>query len=313
METVNEITDEKLYLISESIRQVVIETLSGCDSGRLSIHKGDMKGHHLADQKVYESIKRFAMDKKVASVIFIEGEETIYTGADSNLVLLIDPVDGSVNRDLKVGDPALSIAFSEKRSPKFEDIIGGYVYCLHSGNEYFSIKGKSYFRESKDAEFVQIFCDSKVDKLEDAILYFNDGYGKEMSKSAFLKAGALPYFVKHRNAFDNSAAEICQMARGAAHIRVEARSYENHNGSGGSDHANILSAFAIAKPAGIKITDLSGENISGLKIEMDKPQDFICATSREILQQVVAIISENRSLLNSIISVTTLQKNNKKA
>ena len=69
-----------------------------------------------------------------------------------------------------------------KEKPKFKDIICGYVYGLHSGNTYFSKYGKSYYIKKTKSSQKEIFCDSSVKKLKDAILYYNDGYGSEFAK-----------------------------------------------------------------------------------------------------------------------------------
>jgi len=86
-------------------------------------------------------------------------------------------VDGSVNRDLGVGDPGIVIAYAAGSVPQFQDIFGGYAYGLRSRDTHYSIDGKSYYRPHEAAHAVEILCDRRVTRLQDAILYYNDGYG----------------------------------------------------------------------------------------------------------------------------------------
>lgn len=103
--------------------------------------------------------------------------------------------------------------------------------------------------------------------------------------------------MKHHNAFDNSAIEVCQICRRAAHLRVEARSYEKDGQMKGSDHANMLTAFSIGKKAGLIITNLKGEPLGDVAIELDKVQDFICSSSLELLQETLSLLHKNCQIL----------------
>jgi hypothetical protein len=205
-----------------------------------------------------------------------------------------------------VGDPALSIAFSFPSRPRarFGDVFGGYVHGFRSGDVYFSFGGVTRRLKRGPGEAVAVRADPSVHRLADAILYMNDGYGTAFARSAMLKAGSLPMLAKHRNAFDNSAMEIAQMCRGAAHVRVEARSYEEDGVVRGSDHANILPAFSIGKAAGLLVSDLEGRPLDGVEIEMDKAQDFICASNPDLLSDTVRAIDRNAATLVEVLSQT---------
>lgn len=84
---------------------------------------------------------------------------------------------------------------------------------------------------------------------------------------------------------------------GGAHLRVEARSYQKGMKRKGSDHANILTAFSIGKPAGLIIIDLEGKPLDDIIIKLDEPQDFICAVSRELLDETLDVLRNNQKLL----------------
>jgi fructose-1,6-bisphosphatase/inositol monophosphatase family enzyme len=132
-----------------------------------------------------------------------------------------------------------------------------------------------------------------VTRLEDAILYYNDGYGSTFAHAALRRAGFLPLRVRHHNAFDNTALELAQICRGAAHLRVEARSYLRRGIRRGSDHANILPAFALGRYAGLVVGDLDGRPLDELEIDMDRAQDFVVASSHALFDAVRAFLGDN--------------------
>lgn len=205
-----------------------------------------------------------------------------------------------INRDLGVGDPGCVFAFApvNLNEIRFKDIFGGFVFGLHSNHIYASIYPNTYFYQDCNSDPIKIKCDSHLpDKLIDSYLYLNDGYGSHFAKSAYEKAGALPLFVKHRNAFDNAALEICQICRGAAHIRVEARSTTVNGKLKGSDHANILPAFAIGKGSGLIVTDIEGNSLEDEVVSLDKVSDFICCSNKLLLNQTIDILKNNRKIL----------------
>ncbi|MFH1856391.1 MAG: hypothetical protein ABH836_04060 [Candidatus Omnitrophota bacterium] len=287
--------DDYFYELSQGIKNVIVEIIDKYTFCRLDLKKEDLKGKHGIDELLYKAIKKFIIENGVPASVYIETEEPLIRDK-ADFSIFIDPVDGSLNRDLGVGDPAIAVTFSFKEKPKFIDICYGYVYGLHSEDTYFTKGGKSYFKRKASAA-IEIQCDKFVKRLKDAILYYNDGYGGEFALNSLKRAGALPLFVKHHNAFDNTAMEICQICRGAAHLRVEARSYEKDGRQRGSEHANMLAAFSIGKNAGLIVTDLNGAPLDEVYIDLDKPQDFICGCGPELLKETIGILERNKHIL----------------
>jgi fructose-1,6-bisphosphatase/inositol monophosphatase family enzyme len=291
-----------LFSLSQDIQRIILNVLKEFPVGRLSLPDGDLKGYHYADKRVYESLAEFFRSRRLPAHIYIESGDPIICRNSPLFCIFIDPIDGSLNRDLGVGDPAIVIVYAWGSSPRFRDVFDGYVYGLRSGDTYYSKDGRSYWIPCNKKTAIEIACDSTITELKDTILYYNDGYGQEFAKQAFFKAGILPLLVKHHNAFDNAALEICQICRGAAHLRVEARAYRSRGKLKGSDHANILAAFAIGKAAGLRVTDLAGESLEDVAIDVDAVQDFICACNEELLSETVSVLSENQKRLYSLIS-----------
>lgn len=264
--------------------------------------KNDFKSEHIADDEAIKKIKEYFFSNNVQANVFFEGSDPYLCKTHPKIALFIDPIDGSLNRDLGVGDPGIVIAFAKNHDEiRFKDIYGGCVYGIHSKNIYVSFDNETHFYQNHNSDPIKIMCDQAVIELKDVILYYNDGYGQHFSKSTFKKAGSLPLFVKHRNAFDNTAMEICQICRGAAHARVEARSVIVNEKLKGSDHANILPAFAIGNGSGLLVTDLKGNSLNNEIIDLDKVCDFICCNNESILLQIIDIISNNINILYQYI------------
>ncbi len=281
--------------MSEKIKDIVTEVHQQFQSGNLTVK--DLKGHHTADEVAIERIKKYLAAINIQANIHIEGHEPITQGNDPELSIYIDPVDGSLNRDLGVGNPACVIAMTMNKKPKLKDLQFGYVFDLHAGNTYYSHNNEAYCIPTGETEAVPIKCDSGATKVQDAIIYINSGYGRKFAMQELLKTGVLRLMAKHVNSFDNSAMEICQMARGAAHLRVESRSYTENNVMKGSDHANLLAAMTIGKAAGLYTTDLQGNSLEDETIDIDQVQDFICCSNPELLKDAIRVIKRNRWLL----------------
>jgi fructose-1,6-bisphosphatase/inositol monophosphatase family enzyme len=287
-------TDLRLQEVGAALEATVVATLGSIADGGLELADGaDLKSHHRVDDQLSGDIIAWWEASRLPVRLYLEGQAPQDPPGDTAVAaLLIDPIDGSINRDLMVGDPGFALAVADIPVPRFGDIIGGWVYGLHSGDRYHTAAGQLWWApRGRPARAVR--CDTRVTRLEDAILYYNDGYGSSFAHAALRRAGFLPLRVRHHNAFDNTALELAQICRGAAHLRVEARSYLRRGVRRGSDHANILPAFALGRYAGLVVGDLDGRPLDELEIDMDRAQDFVVASSHELFDAVCAFLGDN--------------------
>ena len=81
---------------------------------------------------------------------------------------------------------------------------------------------------------------------------------------------------------------------------VEARTSSVDGRRVGSEHANLLAAFAIGGPAGLVVSDLQGRALDQMRIVIDEPQDFVCAASQGLLTEAIAALRENRTRLRAL-------------
>lgn len=285
---------QRLTSVAGETSTLVTETLRNLDEGRLTlVDETDLKGHHRVDDVLTQALIAWWQRSGLPLRLFMESMPPLDPPEGGAIAsLLIDPVDGSLNRDLAVGDPGFVLAVAETPIPTFGDICGGFVLGLRSGDQYLAVENRlSFIPRARSPRFVQ--CDASVKRLADAILYYNDGYGRDFAHAALHRAGFLPLHVRHHNAFDNTALELAQMCRGAAHLRVEARSYVRNGVRRGSDHANILPAFALGRAAGLITGNLQGQALDALVIDMDRAQDFLVASSPELFADAVVFLADN--------------------
>jgi hypothetical protein len=274
-------TDDRQSFAAETIRETVLPRLSDGDGT-------DPRGEEAAHDEVAAWWER----SHLPVTLLLEGRAPLSPSVPAVASLLVNAVDGLINRSLDVGDPGLVIAFAESPKPAFKDIVGGYVLGQRSGDVY-RTQGGSLLWKPRNRRERAVGCDRQVMRLQDAVLYLNDGFAKGSAQASLTKAGFLPLQVRHHVSFDNTALEIAQLCRGAAHLRVEARSYAKDGKTRGADHANIVTAFALGQAAGLAVSDLAGRPLDDVVISMDEPQDFICASTKALLDAAVRFLAGN--------------------
>ncbi len=210
--------------------------------------------------------------------IFIESVNNSIK-SDADFSVYIDPVDGSLNWERGVGDPCVVIALSPKpKINNLNDLNFAFVYGLRSHDIYYSDLQQSYFISSITNETVAIQCAGKQ-QLCDATAYLRTGYGG--AKSQLDYSLALFTQVRDIRGFDNAAIEICEIARNAADIMIEARNI--------SDFFNLL-AYPILKTAGGLLTDLSGNDLAEQTLEFESNYNFIACNNHQLLNEALGVL-----------------------
>jgi len=122
----------------------VVATLKTIAGGGLDLVDGaDLKGHHRVDDQLSGAITAWWEASRLPVRLYLEGQAPQDPpGRTAVAALLIDPIDGSINRDLMVGDPGFALAVADTPVPRFGDLIGGWVYGLHSGDRYHTAGGQ---------------------------------------------------------------------------------------------------------------------------------------------------------------------------
>ena len=187
----------------------------------------------------------------------------------------IDPVDGSSNFHRFVGEPGFVIAFShQKPSIEFKDLFFAFAYSFRTGDFYYSTDGSSYYFNAYLSTTTKIIT-SKTAKLSNALGYIRLGYGG--AELQLKRYGSVLKSLKDFRAFDNTAIEMGEIARGSADLMIEAR--------GLSDFYNLLT-YPLLRNAGGVVTDLNFEPIDNRPIEPKNNYDFIACANKELLIEI---------------------------
>jgi len=257
---------------------------------------GDLKSTHDIDY-IAADIALEALRGTGANV-FIESIDTGQHDA-AQFSIYIDPVDGSLNYDRGIGDPSVAIAMSRKpQIESLEDLEFAYILGLRSQHAYFTKTGESHLWINGMTKTHVIKCTPKQN-LAESVAYLRPGYGF----SEHYLAQVLPIFLKVKDirAIDNTAMEMCEIARNAADIMIEARN--------ASDVYNLL-AYPILRNAGGLLLDLHGNNLAKESLDLNKDYDYIATNSQPLAIEAIEAMANFRQSTNYTIgrfNLTTLQ------
>ncbi|MEQ8974870.1 MAG: inositol monophosphatase family protein [Coleofasciculus sp. C1-SOL-03] len=234
------------------------------------------KAKQEIDHKASEIIDSCLADYPIN--LYLQGEHP-KLNPHANYSIFVDPIDGTSNWLRQVGDPSFVMAIAAKSSDvTLGDLNFAYVRGLRSGDCYYGTQCAAYFRSAHRQDYTQIYCHSQV-SLEDAIAYLRPGYHR--AKEAL--SGSFPLWLCCRDirSVDNSAMELCEIARGAADFMVECRhASENYN----------LLAYPILKSAGGYLVDFRGNSLASLSLESEYIVDYVACGSGYLLREILHII-----------------------
>jgi fructose-1,6-bisphosphatase/inositol monophosphatase family enzyme len=243
--------------------------------GLRSDNPEDTKATHAVDKIAYEAL--LPILEKVPARVYMEGF-VFPKRNEPEFTVFIDPVDGSVNWDRGIGDPCFCLAITEKEGTLlFGDLSYAYVEGLRSGDRYYTAGNRSYFHHALTDRDTPLQT-SGIEKMKDAMAYIKPGY----SGAGSLMNRFLPHFFNVRDirAIDNSGMEICELARGATDILVEAREL--------SDFYNLLALPILFKAGGVACT-LDGLDLSDTVITTEGQYDYIATANGRLMEEVWAL------------------------
>ncbi len=210
--------------------------------------------------------------------IFIESVNDVIHD-DAEFSIYIDPIDGSLNWERGVGDPCIVIALSSKSKINcLNDLNFSYVEGLRSNDVYYSDLKNAYFISGISNKLITIKA-TGVQHASQAVAYLRTGYSAAPQQLQYCKN--LYPVVRDIRGFDNAAMELCEIARNAADVMVEAR--------GISDFYNLL-AYPILKTAGGYLTDLQGNDIGQQHLEFNAHYNYIACNNKQLLTSVITLL-----------------------
>lgn len=234
----------------------------------------EIKGTHQADFVAYRAIKRILEGVKVRGVV--EGMPLIHPEIEAP-ILYIDPIDGSRNWDRQVGDPAFAMAYSPNPAGHpLDELTFAYVEGLLSGDSYYTLKSKAFYRNFYSGRTMLLNRSPSGPALSEAVAYVKPGYSA--AEKVLSLAGQLMKQVKDIRAFDNSAMELCHLARGACDLILEARDL--------SDYFNLL-AWPILRAVDGRLLGLDGGDLRSSVFSPDEIVNFLALRNPNLAGEVL--------------------------
>lgn len=267
--------------ISNEVKRLLVERLNATGYiGDILSNPQNLKSTHKIDKIATEAILELLQNYNAN--IFIEGYGN-KTKDNADFSIFIDPIDGSLNWDRGIGDPCIVIAISLKnKNIRFKDLEFAYVEGLRSGDIYYTEEKKSFFISKLTKKRTRIICKGVAD-VKEATIYLRLGYGSELAKNQIEQTFPLFFLCKDIRAIDNTGMEICEIARNAADLMVEARK--------ASDLYNLL-AYPVLKFAGGFLTNLDGSFLDNEIIDIYKQYDYIAVNNQILLKKAVNVMND---------------------
>jgi fructose-1,6-bisphosphatase/inositol monophosphatase family enzyme len=265
--------------LAKEIRKVLIREMK---STSRTDEPREVKATHKIDELAYKILSNETQGLPIR--IVIEGAKPINPEVASP-TLFIDPVDGSRNWERQIGDPAFAMAFCAKEGEiSFNDLSFCFVEGLRSGDQYYTLNGKALYKSKLlNQKAIKLPKRSAV-ALENSLAYIKPGYSQAGKVIEFARTVMLA--CKDIRAIDNSATDLCELARGACDFIIEARDL--------SDFHNLL-AFPMLKASGCMLTDLKGNDLGTAKAIPDKIYDFMAFSSPQLRDEALLLLKQPKS------------------
>lgn len=266
-------------ILAQTVRADLVANLrqSGL-VGETLTQPDDLKSTHRTDEIATRAVLRVL--EPYPCNIFIESLAP-RCRSDAKFSIFIDPLDGSLNWDRGCGDPCIAIAISERiESLRLVDLTFAYVEGLRSGDFYYTHGEATYFFHHLLQQEFSIYCQGPS-QLSKATAYIRFGY----SLASHQLENSLPILLNCRDmrAIDNTSIELCEIARNAADLLVEAR--------GRADPYTLL-AYPIVKYAGAFICDCDGNSIEQLPLDENERIDFVICNNPDLLREVIELCQQ---------------------
>jgi fructose-1,6-bisphosphatase/inositol monophosphatase family enzyme len=233
----------------------------------------DLKSRHKTDDIAINVIRNLVAD--IPCNVYIESWPA-HHHPDAKFSLFIDPIDGSINWDRGIGDPCVALAIAEKvEDVCLGDLTYAYVLGLRSGDAYETRDGYAYYRSGLTC-LERPIKTSAVQDLDRAMGYIKIGYGGATQQIEICQP--LLAQCQDLRSIDNSAIELCELARGATDLIVDGRSL--------SDSFNLIS-YPILKQAGGILCDLAGNSLDSVAIAEGETVDYVACANVALRDRVL--------------------------
>ncbi len=173
---------------------------------------------------------------------------------EGDIVVALDPVDGTFNAARGIPIYAISMCFSKEREgvAKYKDAFFGYVCNLATGDEYYA-DDKAY----KNGKSIEVSKTGKIEETNAIVYYPERNYG-----------------FKRVRIFGAAALEICFVADGSVDCFIDIR---KGRGNGMLRVYDVTAGLYIAEKAGAVATTPEGEELGNKEFTMEERFKLVVA------------------------------------
>jgi len=250
--------------------QEEVASLSGKPEARREIRVGaGGDTTTLIDQQAEEIILNRLLSLQAQGENFtLVSEELGYREFGSGgFHLLVDPIDGSLNA--KRGIPFFSTSFALVDGKRLSDTQSGLVINLANGDQFWATRGKGSFLNGRPLEA------TGSERME--ILAYEAN--RPPSDLAILSP-LLPFVVRTR-CLGSTALDLCYTACGYIDLFIIPRS---------SRSFDLAAGKLILEESGGIVTDLEGEDLGSLSIDLKRRTSLLASLSPKVHQQAIKIL-----------------------
>ncbi|MCC6543825.1 MAG: hypothetical protein IT392_04905 [Nitrospirae bacterium] len=248
-----------------------IPQIAGSADASVSLGRGASGDHtflidETAEKTIIEKLEKTCVKGPGFTLISEECGIKQY-GEDSNIVILVDPIDGSNNA--KRGVPYYAVSIAVLNGKRLEDLVAGYVLDVSSGKEYWAIKGEGAWYNGKRIEcrgsegLEMVAYEASVPRKDiDRILPVL----RSAMKVRCLGATALDLAIMANDAIDLLL------------VATPARSFD------------FAAGMLILQEAGGIITDMDGGDINRINAGLERTVPLIAAANKKLHKQAVELL-----------------------
>ncbi|NHV99675.1 MAG: fructose 1,6-bisphosphatase [Thaumarchaeota archaeon] len=219
----------------------------------------------VAEEMILEATRIFFKDATLVS----EESGVVEIGSGGPPLIIVDPVDGSVNASR--GYPCYSCSIGVAEGEDLSDTVCSGVINLLTGDLYYAEKNRGAFLNGHRLRV------SNVGRIEEALISVDlnirgrlPGYVSRMS-SIIEKA-------RHVRSLGSDAIELCLVASGAADAFVDLRGFLRS--------LDFAAAFLIVKEAGGVVLNAEAEDLNVKLLPVSK-SPVVAACSRSLGEEII--------------------------
>ncbi len=242
--------------ISREVSKAVREAVSGIVGRREAGENVGMGKDGTPTKKVDRVAEDAALEVLKGYDVSVVTEESGVVGR-GNIVVALDPVDGTFNAARGIPIYSVSMCFAERRGKqaKYKDAFFGYVCNLATGDEYYA-DSTAY----KNGEIIEVSRTKSV-KETNAIMYYPErNYG-----------------FKRVRIFGAASLEICFVADGSVDCFIDIRPGK---GNGMLRVYDVTAGLYVAEKAGAVVTTPEGKSVEEKSFTMEERFRLVVANDK---------------------------------